>query len=90
MAIIFSLREEYFLSFLYEFDINYLNAENDSNPVLAGTISYKKYFTGKNEESLEDNNILVCLGEENYVGTDHKEMLRLCKQAFHDEKGEEI
>lgn len=90
VAIIFSLREEYFLQFLYAFDINYLNAENNFKPEFNGTIAHKKYFMGKNEDFLNDNNILICLGEENYSGTDHNEMLRLCEQAFNEENGNRI
>lgn len=87
VAIIFSLREEYFLQFIYTFDINYLNTENDFKSDFNGTIAHKKYFMGQNEEISNDDNILVCLGEENYFGTDHNEMLRLCEQAFNDENG---
>lgn len=87
VAVIFSLREEYFLQFLFAFDLNYLDAENNSNPDCNGTIAHKKYFTGENENVLNDNNILVCLGEEIYSKSDDNEMLRLCEQAFEKEKG---
>lgn len=89
VAIIFSLREEYFLQFLYTFDINYLNAENNFSPDFNGTIAHKKYFMGQNGDMPNDN-IMVCVGEENYSGTDHNEMLRLCEQAFNVEKGDRI
>lgn len=90
VAIIFSFREEYFLPFLYDFDINNLNADNNLKPIFNGTISHKKYLMGKNKSILEDNNILICFGEDNYSGTDHNEMLRLCTQAFCDGEGETI
>lgn len=86
-AIIFSLREEYFLQFLYVFNINYLNADNNIKHDFDGTIAHKSYFLGEKEGEFDDNNILVCLGEEKYAGTDHNEMQRLCEQAFNKEKG---
>lgn len=87
VAIIFSIREDYFLQFLFTFDINYMDEENQTEPDYNGTIAHKAYFLGKNEGMSNDNNILVCLGEENYSGSDHNEMLRLCEQAFSEEKG---
>lgn len=90
VAIIFSLREEFFLQFLYYFDINHLNAENNIEPDFNGTLAHKKYFLGENEKNFYDNNILVCFGEENYSGTDHNEMQRLCEQAFNEETGKKI
>lgn len=81
IAIIFSLREEYFLQFLYNFDINFLNNEKrDGAMDLKGILSYKKYFTGKNRIGTWDENILVCQGED--IGKAESKMRQLCDKAF--------
>lgn len=89
IAIIFSLREEYFLQFLYNFDINFLNNEKkDTAADLKGILSYKKYFTGKNRIGTWDENILVCQGEN--TGKTETKMKDQCNKAFNQEDSKKV
>lgn len=86
---IFSMREEFFVSFLTEFDINNLAGINPENTGCEGILFFKEYLSGSRLKTEE--NILICGSER---GNDDKSvtrtMERLCKQAFGEKRGQEI
>lgn len=85
VAIVFSLREEFFLQFLNFFDINNLNEKDIENFDYHGIISSKKHLISNKTEM---DNILLCLNDETYKNTNKSSidtnMQRLCEQAFGD------
>lgn len=90
VVFVFSMREEYFVQFITEFDINNLGVETLCR-AREGIIFYKDYLTGS--ELKKENNILICLSEKESSNTDDptkKTMKRLCEQAFGDLRGEKI
>lgn len=91
VAIIFSIREEFFLQFLRTFDINNLNENTIENIEYHGIISNKKHLI---YNGMETKNILLCLNDENYRNTDKESidthMKRLCEQAFGERNWESI
>lgn len=92
VVFVFSMRQEFFVPFIEEFDINHLDGENPGVTGNEGILFYKEYLAGSRWRSEE--NILIC-GSEN-EGNDHgggtvtKTMKRLCRQAFGDERGDAV
>lgn len=88
---IFSMREEYFIPFVSEFDINDLDGTKSYMTGNTGIFFFKEYLTGNRQNT--DENILIC-GNKNENNDYHnvtKTMERLCEQAFGEEqRGKEI
>ena len=90
VVFIFSMREEFFVPFLAEFDINDLDGSHPACIKGTGILSYKEYLLGNREKTEE--NVLIC-GSEKETNDDKgivKTMARLCNQAFGDERGDEV
>lgn len=89
IVFIFSMREEFFVPFLAEFNINDMDGTNPDETGNRGILFYKNQLTGNKWKP--ENNVLICGGK----GTDSvsgvsETMGRLCVQAFGVERGEEI
>lgn len=90
VVFIFSMREEFFVSFLEEFDINNLDGGQPNEVAHKGILLFKEYLTG-NRQTTEEN-VLICGNERenDREGRVPGTMKRLCEQAFGNERGREV
>lgn len=86
---IFSMRQEFFVPFLMEFNINNLTDDLLCKTEYQGILFFKEAISGN--KNTGDDNVLICTSEQD--GTDgkvEKTMTRLCEQAFDVQRGKEI
>lgn len=87
---VFSMREEFFVPFVKELDINNLAEREPGAEGSKGILFFKKYLAGNRAK--QENNVLIC-GSEKGKSDDKsvtQTMKRLCQQAFGLERGNEV